>query len=221
MKDNEREFMLVSVWDWQTRVLHWTNAILIMTLALLALSAEGMEWPGVEREVRRQIKEIHAYMGYILVFTLTVRIIWGFIGNEYARWIDIIPHKKERWQAIWGNIKWYLRGFKGSLPLSIGHNPLASLFYIALFIVLLGQVLTGLALAGVEFGMFPGSLLTVGFDEELIEEVAEDVHEFGLWFILFFIVAHLTGLVVHEIGEKAGLLSSMIHGRKYIPKERL
>ena len=52
-------------------------------------------------------------------------------------------------------------------------------------------------------------------------EVAEELHELGLWFMLFFIAAHLAGLVLHEIGERRGLFSSMINGRKYYGKDEL
>jgi Ni,Fe-hydrogenase I cytochrome b subunit len=36
---------------------------------------------------------------------------------------------------------------------------------------------------------------------------------------LFFLGAHLFGLVAHEVREKTGLLSSMVHGRKYLRRE--
>jgi Ni/Fe-hydrogenase 1 B-type cytochrome subunit len=112
--------------------LHWANAILIITLALLALSTDDMKLLGVEKPIRRPVKEIHAYRGYVFIFTLTLRIFWGFIGNQYARWSDIIPYTK-KWRDIVGNIKWYFSGFKVQATAVIGHNPLASLFYILFF----------------------------------------------------------------------------------------
>ncbi|MBI5599565.1 MAG: hypothetical protein HY890_07480 [Deltaproteobacteria bacterium] len=59
-----------------------------------------------------------------------------------------------------------------------------------------------------------GLVLTAG-EEGGLTEAFEEIHEFGLWFIIFHIAARLTGLVLHEIGERRGLLSSMVHGRKY------
>jgi Ni,Fe-hydrogenase I cytochrome b subunit len=216
------ERAMVDVWDWQTRVLHWVNAILIISLALLMFGKEGMEMLGVPKPLRSPMNTIHAYLGYIFVCTFTLRIIWAFLGNRYARWSDIIPFRAEQRRAIGQNIRWYLGGFKGAPARIVGHDPLASLFYIALFIVLACQALSGLTLAGVELHMFPGSAVFGGLGEhaaEAVEEVAEEIHEFGLWFIIFFIAAHLIGLVVHEVKEKTGLFSSMIHGRKYLPRE--
>lgn len=223
-KNSNQEFISADAWDWQIRVLHWANAILIITLALLALSVDGMKWLGVEKPIRRPVKEIHAYIGYVFIFTLTLRIFWGFIGNQYARWSDIIPYTKEKWRDIVGNIKWYFSGFKTQPPVAIGHNHLASLFYIPLFLVLISQALTGLALAGMEFGLAPLSSYFSSYDHDakkVIEDILEEAHEFGLWFIIFFFSAHMIGLIVHEMGEKTGLFSSMIHGKKYFPKEKI
>jgi len=216
------ERVMVDVWDWQLRVLHWVNAILIISLALLMFGKEGMELLGAKKSMRAPINTIHAYVGYVFVCTFTLRIIWAFLGNRYARWADIIPFGAEKRKAIAQNIRWYLGGFRGTPARVVGHDPLASLFYIALFIVLFCQALSGLTLAGVELHMFPGSAVFGGLAEqaaEAVEDVAKEIHEFGLWFVIFFIAAHLTGLVVHEVKEKTGLFSSMIHGRKYLTKE--
>lgn len=218
--DNER--VIVEVWDWELRVLHWINMILIVSLALLMLGKEGMEILGVPKEFRSPMNTVHATLGYIFICTFVLRVIWGFLGNSYARWSDIIPYKKERWRDIGRNIKWYFSFFAGTPARVVGHDPLASLFYMALFLVLCCQAVTGLVLAGIELDMFPGSLIFGGMGEhslEEIEEVAEEIHEFGLWFIIFFLAAHIVGLVVHEIKEKNGLFSSMIHGKKYLPRE--
>lgn len=214
--------VVVDVWDWQTRVLHWTNALLVLTLALLMLGNEAMEALGVAKALRRPVKQLHAYTGYVFVFTFTLRIAWAFLGNEYARWRDIVPLTGEQWSGVAANVRWYLSGFKSEPPLSRGHNPLASLFYTALFVVLAAQALTGLTLAGVELHMAPAAWFTAGLGEEAleaVEEAAEEIHEFGLWFVIFYLTAHIGGLVFHEIGERTGLFSSMIHGKKYFPEE--
>ncbi len=218
----DRERIITDVWDWQTRVLHWINALLIITLVLLIIGKEGMEIIGAAKSLRDQVERLHAYIGHVFVITFILRIIWGFAGNVYARWSDIIPYKRERWLSIRTNIKWYFSGFKGSPVRATGHDPLATLFYIALFVVLIVEILTGLTLSGLEFKTFPGTLITGGMSEASAKGLVsalEEAHEFGMWFIIFFLATHLTGLVVHEIKEKTGLFSSMIHGKKYLPRE--
>jgi Ni,Fe-hydrogenase I cytochrome b subunit len=180
-----------------------------------------MEIIGVEGALREPVKRLHAYTGHLFAITFFLRVIWGFMGNEHARWRDMIPYDKERRRAVVRSLRWYAGGFKGVLPSAAGHDPLASLFYVALFLVLMSQVATGLVLGGIEFDLLPGTLFVGVLGKEALEvigEAAEGLHEFGFFFIIFFISAHLVGLVAHEVKAKTGLLSSMIHGKKYFPK---
>ncbi len=235
MEKERRGLVEVKVWDWQLRLLHWAMALLVITLLLLTVGYEWLEDMGVEEEGLEAIHKIHAYIGHILAVVFILRVAWGFVGNRYARWSDMIGL---RWSDIWGHIRWILGGLKGVPPVSIGHNPLASLFYIPLFVVLTTQVISGLILAGEEFKMFPGNLIVENRvvthtgeamahdgkeeeEEEGMEEFLEEIHEFGFYFIIFYLVAHLTGLVLHEIGERRGLFSSMINGRKYYHEDEL
>lgn len=220
MEDRER--VLVDVWDWPTRVLHWLNALLVISLIVLILGVEWMEELGIEKKLRRPVKEWHAWLGHVFMVTLCLRIIWGFIGNKYARFSDILPLKSWQWNAIGHNIKWYLSGFRGRAAKAIGHDPLAAVFYTVLFIVLISQAVTGMLLSGADFNTFPGTLFTAGMSEDALERLEgslEGLHEAGLIFLLFFIAAHLIGLVAHELKEKTGLLTSMVNGKKCLPKE--
>lgn len=223
MREDLERRRLTDSWDPGVRILHWFNAILVIVLGLIMLSLEGMKGLGLEdKAVKEGIEQLHAYIGYFLAAGVSLRVLWGFIGNKYARWSDILPLKKEQWQGIGKDIRWYLGGFRGAPVRTPGHDPLASLFYIAAFAVLFSQAATGLLLAGLEFDMFPGSLFTSGLSEhgkEALEEAAEEVHEAGLLFFILFLAAHLGGLVVHELKEKTGLFSSMIHGKKYLHED--
>lgn len=215
------ERVMVDAWDVPTRMLHWMNALLIVSLILLVFGYEGMEIIGVKGSLREPVKRLHAYTGYLFAITFFLRVIWGFMGNEYARWRDMVPYDKERRRAVVRSLRWYAGGFKGVVPSAAGHDPLASLFYLALFLVLVSQVATGFVLGGIEFGLLPGTLFVGGFGKEALEvigEAAEGLHEFGFLFIIFFIAAHLVGLVAHEVKAKTGLFSSMIHGKKYFQK---
>lgn len=225
VKCEAQDYVTVAVWDVPTRVLHWLNALTIITLVVFGLSMEGVSELAFDDEVKDDLKHvlmrIHSYAGYFLAVTYTCRVIWGFAGNRHARFSDMISFKKEHWAAIGANIKWYHSGFRGHPPVSTGHNPLASLFYLPLFLVLGVMVLTGVTLAGLEYDVFPGTLIRGIWGVEgvsVMGDAAEEIHEVGFYFILFFFCCHMAGLVMHEIGERSGLLSAMIHGRKYFPR---
>lgn len=213
----------VKVWDWETRILHWINAALIIALMILALGNEALHDLGVQKSLRKEIWYYHVYVGYIFIFTFFLRLIWGFIGNRYARWTDINPFTREKLGYVVHKIKWYLGGFRGDLPKYLGHDPLGSLFYISVFIIILLTIVTGVILAGAELHLSPWQGFFSGFAHdtlEVIEEGAEELHEFGFYFIVFFLFAHLGAIIVHELKERSGLLSSMVHGSKYFPKDR-
>lgn len=221
--ETQEYYSAVRVWDWQTRILHWLNAILVITLAIFgSVLTFWVEELDMSKQGRAILRETHGIIGYFFIATFILRLIWGFLGNKYIKWRDIIPYTREKRQAVVANIKWYLSGFKTNPPVVLGHNALASLFYMPLFVVLISQAVTGLTLAGLAFNFFPASLVFGGWDEaakEDIKDVVITIHALGFFFIIFFFAAHIGGLIVHEIGEKTGLFSSMIHGRKYLPKE--
>ncbi len=213
--------VLVKVWDWPTRVLHWANVMLISGLILLHFFAEfGEEYLKIDEDLLEPVNKLHAIAGHILIATVFLRIIWGFLGNRYARFSDMMPIGKQQRREIIKNIKWYLSGFSAEPCEAKGHDPLAAIFYMILFIVLILMSFTGLVLSGIEFEFWPGVWIANLFGGgEMIEDIAEEMHEAGFFYIIFFIAAHVFGLVAHELKAKTGLFSSMIHGRKYFPGE--
>lgn len=216
------ERVLVDVWDAPTRALHWINAGLVITLILLIIGKEGMEALNVDEDTLDAVAVLHAAVGHVFILTFFLRIVWGFLGNRYARWLDIIPYNGERWRDIATGVKWYMSFFKRRPAVVRGHDPLASLFYIALFLVLISQIVTGVLLSGTEFNFPLGSLFVSSMSDTAKDALADalgGVHEAGAWFVMFFIAAHLFGMVVHEIKERTGLFSSMIHGKKYMSKD--
>jgi cytochrome b len=145
----------IKVWDLPTRLLHWTNALLVLSLIALVLLHEL----GEDINLGFDVELAHAYIGHVFVVTFILRIIWGFFGNEYARLSDMFPFSKSNLVKAKARMLWMLRGFKGRAPVSKGHDPIAVFFYFALFFVLISQSITGLVLSGGEFGTFPGRLI--------------------------------------------------------------
>lgn len=212
----------VKVWAWQERVIHWGIAVSVILLVSTAMFWEIGKDLGMPREGRRVVKEVHVFLGRFLTLFFLLRIVRGFTGNRYAKWGDLIPHTKAQLDGIKANLRWIFSGFKGVPPHAVGHNPLASILYILLFLVLISQIVSGFVLSGLEFNMFPGSIITEGLGEEAreaLEHGMKEVHEFGLGFTLVYFVLHLGGNVIHDVKEKSGFISSMISGVKYFRKK--
>lgn len=115
----------ILVWDWPTRVFHWSFAL---SFAGAYLTAESERY-----------RDIHLALGYLLAGLLVFRMIWGFIGTRYARFssFSFTP------TAILS----YLKSLsQGQAQQFLGHNPAGA---IAIFLLLgLGLLisLTGMAL---------------------------------------------------------------------------
>ena len=64
----------VKVWDPFVRIAHWT---VVVGIVAAFLTAE--RWP-----------EIHETIGYAIGVLLIFRVLWGFVGPQYARFSDFV-----------------------------------------------------------------------------------------------------------------------------------
>jgi cytochrome b len=111
--------MKVQVWDLPLRLFHW---LLAATVAIAFVSAEiggnAMVW--------------HGRAGLAVVGLLAFRIVWGFVGSTYARFVTFLHGPTK--------IRAFLKGEWDAL----GHNPLGALSVLALLTLLAAEAATGL-----------------------------------------------------------------------------
>lgn len=228
-----------AVWDRTTRWFHWINFLCVLGLigaGLVILNAKGL---GVSGEGKIALKTVHAYIGYVFVINLIWRLIWGFLGNPYARWRAVVPFGKGYGRALGG----YIRALRaGEPPPYKGHNPLARIMVSFLFLLLSLQAGTGLLLAGTDlylppFGheiaewvtgsgedhaglkdLKPGT--REGLDPEAYAQMRAfrkpfiTVHVYTFYLLLASIILHVGAVIVLEIKERNALVSAMFSGRK-------
>lgn len=169
----------ILVWDLPVRFLHWTLAILFIGAFAIAnlASDEG------------RIFALHAVAGFVILFIVVLRIVWGVIGSRHARFagFDYRP----------SSLVAYLRGALGLGPKTrhAGHNPATVWFAIAMLLVLLSLGVTGLLL---------------GRGNERFEEI----HEVLAWIAVALAALHVAGVVWHRLRQKECIATSMITGRK-------
>lgn len=159
----------VKVWDFAVRFFHWSQVLL---LALL--------WYTGEEGLMAQ----HQLLAYTLLALIVSRLVWGFIGSKTARFSQFAatPAKAVR----------YLRE-----PYAVnGHNP-ASFYMIALLIVLvLVQLLTGLA-------TFDNSYMSDGPLVSLLPaswvDMASDIHKININILLAAVAVHIIAAIWHSV----------------------
>jgi|TARA_R100000005_G_scaffold96229_1_gene81605 cytochrome b len=232
------------VWDATTRWFHWINVLCVLGLlgvGLVILNAGAL---GISGEGKVALKTLHVWIGYLFAINLLWRIVWGFVGNRYARWSAALPGGRGYGQALVG----YLRGLRAGNPPSYrGHNPLGRLMVALLLVLLVNQCVTGLVLAGTDLYLPPfGHLFLdwVAVPGASAEQLAGlkpaqtplldadayaamrafrkpfyELHELGFWGLVLAIPLHIAAVVITELRERNGLISAMFSGRKVFSGE--
>jgi Ni/Fe-hydrogenase 1 B-type cytochrome subunit len=216
---NERHY----VWQVLVRIFHWTN---LVSIVLLAFTGMYIAYPFLESAtgeayhsyVMGSMRFIHFAAAVVFGVNALVRLYWLFMGNEYARWGGFLPLSKKRLYDTPRQVKFYAL-ISTEPPFYMGHNPVAGLSYVALFVIMLLQGITGLALYA-EY--YPGSLWSVFFNPVfsfLPNQSLRFIHHLLMWVFAAFTVIHLYMAVLYDILEREGTFSSMISGDKFIPSK--
>ena len=179
---------MIKVWDLPLRIFHWLLVISFFT----AYFTED------------DLLSIHIWAGYTVSGLLVFRLIWGFLGNDYARFSHFLCSPKQSIQyikdLISSNAKRYL-----------GHNPAGAGMIVLLLVSLFFTVVTGFAVYGADQNA--GLLSFIGSAHE---ELWEESHEFFANFTLLLIVIHVIGVAVEGYIHKENLAKAMLHGYKKI-----
>jgi cytochrome b len=183
----------VLVWDLFVRVFHW----LLAGGFLVAFVTED------------ELLGPHVWAGYLTLSLVLLRVVWGFVGTERARFRDFVfgPSRV---------IAYLKQVVRLEAPRYLGHNPAGGAMILAL---LLGVGLTGLSgllLYGAESG---GGLLgdvasMLGVAGERGAEALEAVHEAFANLTLALVFVHLAGVLVESLLHRENLVRAMFTGRK-------
>ena len=228
------------VWALQTGLFHWinfTSVIMLIFMGLVMLFKKELGITSVEAKIG--LKTVHVIIGYVFVTNLAIRILWGFIGNKYARWRTLLPSS-----GYMDTVRDYKKSIKQGEPLQYaGHNPLGQLAVVVIFLCLVTMAVTGLIRAGTDIyyppfgsiaaeyvaqpGVDPDSL--VPYDTSAVDKEKYDalkvfkkpfgtVHIYTSYFLMFLIMVHIAAVIRVETKEGGGIISAMFTGRKLLNK---
>jgi Ni/Fe-hydrogenase b-type cytochrome subunit len=118
-------------------------------------------------------------------------------------------------------VKYYLMIHPERAPHYLGHNPLQQLSYTGIYVLALLQIVTGFALYGQSNpdGLFYAAF---GWVAPLLGglQVVRFVHHVVTWAFFIFIPIHVYLATRSDILERAGAISSIITGGKFVPADR-
>lgn len=198
------------------RIWHWSNSALVMaqlmTILFLfvivkvktlapefshALAEKGVtmapeQLRGLTRIVAHRIWDWHIWLGIALSVLLVLRVVVSLRQRGAQRTAAKLAALRTR--AATGNTT-------ASRALWVRYS------YRAFYVVLAVMVVTGVILI---------------FEDYLpaIKEVSETIHEYTMYAVIAFVVAHIVGVFRSEVTDAPGITSDMIHGGDVVVAEK-
>jgi Ni/Fe-hydrogenase 1 B-type cytochrome subunit len=222
-------FKRVYVWELPVRIFHWINALSITVLAVTGFiianppailsSAEASEiyWFGT-------VRMIHFISAYIFFFNMILRVYWSFFGNKFSSWRSFWPNKKmlhNFWHVLKVDILLRNEKHPDIKDISVGHNSVAAVSYVALFVLGLVQVFTGFGLYASNAGWWLPKLFTWVVPLFGGDFMVRTIHHISTWVFILFVLIHVYLVFYHDWLEGRGEVSSMFGGYKYVCNERI
>jgi Ni/Fe-hydrogenase b-type cytochrome subunit len=219
-----RPFDYHLVWDVWLRLSHWTWVASIVVLTVSGYFLAQPQWVpvGYTGEPTGYFigytRLVHYIAAVVLMLVLLVRV-WNLTTSRvsYDRWKSLIPFRRRRDMTNgWRTAKAYAFVQPHDAPLYFGHNPLQQLTYTSVYLILLLQVATGLALWGLFdpqnafFGLFTWINEAIGTQQVRL------LHYMIMWGLLVFIPAHVYLSVRADGVERMGAISSMVSGGRWV-----
>jgi cytochrome b len=175
----------VRVWDGATRLFHW-----------LLLALVGFSWASAEFDKM----DWHRISGSILLGLILFRLIWGFIGGSTARFGTFLRSPMR--------VLAYLRS-DGQGPRAPGHNPVGGYSVLAMLLLLMVQIGTGLFAVDID-GLESGPLsYLVSFDQG---RTAAGIHEISFTLLQIVVALHIVAVLFYLAVRKRNLITPMVTG---------
>ena len=189
----------IRVWDIFIRVAHW---LLAFGFLVAYVSGGDPLW-------------LHSWAGYLIAAVVLLRVIWGFVGPEHARFVNFVTSP--------AGVFAYLRDLiRFRSPRFLGHSPAGGAMTIALLALLLATATLGMMDLALIHGQGPLSLwlqpdaatvaaLAAG---QRVRGPFKDIHEFFANLTLAFVILHLCGVALASFAHRENLPRAMVTGRK-------
>lgn len=112
----------ILVWDFPTRIFHWSLAI-----------SFAVAWVTAESE---RLRDIHLISGYLMLALIGFRLVWGLVGSRHARFADFVRGPTA--------VLRYLRSLLSGKPEHhVGHNPAGAIAVVLLLALGIGAGVSG------------------------------------------------------------------------------
>ena len=178
------------VWDPLVRIFHWLLVVAFFT----AYFVEPEDGP------------IHVLAGYTVLGLILVRLVWGFVGSEHARFSDFVYRPSVVLRYLADTVRLRAKRY-------LGHSPGGGAMVVALLIALLGTTVSGLMVYGADQHAGPLASWMAGVSDQA-EHALEEVHETLANVTLALVLLHVVGVAIASLSHRENLVRSMLTGHK-------
>ena len=210
----------IYVWEIPVRVTHWLIVISITVLGATGLYIHSPflvpSSPIEASSVMSSARFWHQIFAIVFSLSVAVRFYWGFVGNSFSSWGQIIPHRRDQFHWLKEMGRYYSFRRRHPVPYT-GHNHLAGLAYTVVSVGLFAQVLTGMLLFGWIMPSGPIHLL-FGWGDSVPGGIqfVRTMHNLLTFLFFAFAIHHVYSAILVDIEERIGVMSSMFSGYKNI-----
>ena len=184
----------IKVWDPLVRVGHW----LLATVVIIAWFVDEPLW-------------LHTWLGYIAIALVLVRIVWGFIGPDYARFASFVRGPRLTFGYFSDLIRFSSKRY-------LGHSPAGAVMIIALLVMVAVTAVTGMASLAATRGEGPLAGVITKVERATTEEdqelLIEEIHETAANVTMVLVLLHIAGVALASFAHRENLVAAMITGRK-------
>jgi cytochrome b len=183
----------VRLWDGPIRLVHWLLVVLI-----------GFSWWASDDHL-----DWHQWSGYAVIGLVVFRIYWGFAGAGASRFSSFVRGP--------GATLAYLKTVGSRAPSKTpGHNPLGALSILALLLLLVVQVGTGLF--AVDVDAYQGGPMSDRVSFELGRQLAE-IHDLSFHALQAVVATHVAAVLFYLVWKRTDLIRPMITGQRQLPSD--
>lgn len=180
----------MKVWDLPVRLFHWVLVCLV--LFMWATGSFGPLW-------------LHFLGGYAIISLLVFRVIWGLVGSDTARFRYFLHHPR----AALAHLAHF---WKRDPDDEVGHNAAGGWMVVAMLVLLVVQVGTGLFSRSRDTTAPFAALLS-----KRTSHLVSDIHGLNFTLIQILVGLHILAIIGYAVVKRHDLVRPMVTGKKRLP----
>lgn len=184
----------IRIWDLPTRGFHILLAICVV--GLIATGETGL-------------MSLHFWLGYMVLTLVLFRLVWGFVGGHWSRFINFVPTPTQ--------LHAYMQAVCAQqTPKSVGHNPFGGLSVLGMLGLLLLQVFSGFFSDDEIANSGPWTAFA---PEDWVALATQYHSDIGKVLLILLIALHVGTVLYYKRIKHEDLISPMLTGDKVLIAE--